>query len=98
MTPIRLAAFREQGSRIRVNDQFVVTSIDMSELCYLIKWNQNYVPSSFVISGKEANIELFHASCEKDDEGDVRSWNYQSKGTVETKDGPRKVAVTVFND
>ena len=100
MTPIKLSAFRDQGGRIRVNDQFVVSSIDMSELCYMIKWNQNCVPNSFLIEGKESTIEVFAHHCDRTDDGhgEVISWNYQSKNTVATRDGPRKVAITVFND
>lgn len=98
MTPIKLSAFRDQGGRIRVNDKFVVTSIDMSELCYMIKWNQNCVPSSFLVEGKEKTIEVFAHHCERTDDGEVISWNYQSKQDVMTRDGLRKVAITVFND
>ncbi len=97
MTPIKLSAFRDQGGKIRVNDEFVVTSIDMSELCYLIKWNQNCIPSSFAIEGKESTVEVYAQSREMY-EGEVRSWRYLSMKPVRTRDGDRLVSITVFND
>jgi hypothetical protein len=100
MNPIKLAAFRDQGGKIRVNDQFVVTSIDMSELCYMIKWNQNCIPGYFSIQGREKTIEVHNIMANTDisDDGEVRSWNYMSRDEVETRDGPRRVSITVFND
>lgn len=98
MNPIKLSAFREQGSKIRVNDEYVVTSIEMSDLCYLINHTGKRVPSYFAIEGKEATVEVYAQSAEKDEDGDVRSWRYLSMKPVITRDGPRLVSVTVFND
>ena len=98
MTPIKLSAFREQGSKIHVNDEYVVTSIEMSDLCYLIKHTGKRVPSYFAIKGKEATIEVYAQGVDKDEDGDIRFWRYHSMKPVITRDGPRLVSVTVFND
>ena len=98
MNSINLSAFRDRGGEIRVNDWFVVTSIELSDLQYILGLPNGKIPTSFIVKGKEADIEVFPKYHERDDDGDVLYYRYQSKGEVMTKDGPRQVSITVYND
>jgi hypothetical protein len=95
---IKLSAFRTQGNKIRVNDEYVVTGIDLSDLSYFIKDSSKTNPRSFYVAGKEKTVEVFCASTECRLDGDVDFWTYESLSLVETNDGPRRVAISVYND
>ncbi len=94
---IKLSAFRTQGNKIRVNDEYVVTGIDLSDLSYFIKNNSKTNPRSFYVAGKEKTVEVFCTNVDHRLNGDVDFWTYESLNLVKTRDGMRRVAVSVFN-
>lgn len=99
---ISLHEFRRQGGRISVNDDFVTSSIDMSELEYFIQNTQKQkVPQSFFVKGIEKTVLVKLTAVELRGHGEdeeIDMWIYESTDTVLTKEGPRAVAITVFND
>ena len=94
---IKLSAFRSNGNRIRVNDEYVVTGIDLSDLRHFIKDSSETNPRSFYVAGREKTVEVFCTNVDHRLNGDVNFWTYESLNLVETRDGMRRVAVSVFN-
>jgi len=93
-----LSVLVRNGGRIRVSDEYVVSAIDMSELTYFIESHRNQVPKAFSVKGKEATVKLYFVEAEADGEGEIEFWRYESVDKVTTKDGDRKVSITVYND
>lgn len=95
---ISLSVFKRYGGRIRVDEQFVVASIDGAELNHLLGIERTAVPQQFNVYGKEANVIVKLVQTDRDREGDVQLWLYQSEESVKTASGMRKVSINVYND
>lgn len=95
---INLREFTRQGSRIRLDAEYITSSIDMSELTYITKMDRFETPLRFDVKGKEKTVTVELSDFEINRENEIEMWVYKSREAVMTKSGPRRVSITVFND
>lgn len=107
MITIPLATFRDL-SGIRVNEEYVVTSIDLAELhannktVYkrpgYSKPSRFDLPKVFRVLGKEQDVDLYIMDRRYGIEGELQCVIYKSLSRVKTRSGMKRVSVTVWND
>lgn len=87
---------------IRVNDEWIQTSIDLSELhannLSVSEYTRFQYPKEVLIRGKESEIPVYITKFDRNDDGDCVAVIYRSLERVWTRSGKKRVSLTVWND